>query len=227
MVDLIKELDPSGQVLRSWSLYEAFTDSDYAYMLEGAPDKLDFMHTNALQVFDGSLAHLSPLYRAGNCLISLRETHVIAIVDLDEQRVVWAATGPWRLQHEPLLLEDGSMLVFDNEGGFQGRSRVIQFDPTTKRSLWVVGERQGVPLDSSVCGAAIRLPNGNTFITETTQGRGLEVTPEREIVWEFHSPHIVRKSAGGGPVLEYVAPMFDILVLPEDFPLEWCRRPGA
>jgi len=33
-----------------------------------------------------------------------------------------------------------------------------------------------------------RLPNGNTLITEAASGRAFEVTPEKEIVWEFVSP---------------------------------------
>ena len=34
-----------------------------------------------------------------------------------------------------------------------------------------------------------RLPNGNTLITEGSDGRVFEVTPEHEIVWEFISPY--------------------------------------
>jgi hypothetical protein len=44
------------------------------------------------------------------------------------------------------------------------------------------------PLNSTVRGAQERLPNGNTLITESEGGRLIEVTPEREIVWEYISP---------------------------------------
>jgi len=37
--------------------------------------------------------------------------------------------------------------------------------------------------------SAQRLPNGNTLITEGSDGRLLEVTPEHEIVWEYLSPY--------------------------------------
>lgn len=37
--------------------------------------------------------------------------------------------------------------------------------------------------------SAQRLPNGNTLITEGSDGRFLEVTPEHEIVWEYISPY--------------------------------------
>lgn len=43
-------------------------------------------------------------------------------------------------------------------------------------------------LFSEYCSSADRLPNGNTLITETVRGRVIEVTPEREIVWEFLNP---------------------------------------
>ena len=41
-------------------------------------------------------------------------------------------------------------------------------------------------------GAAQRLPNGNTLITESERGRVFEVTPQKEIVWEFWNPEIVK-----------------------------------
>ena len=34
-----------------------------------------------------------------------------------------------------------------------------------------------------------RLPNGNTLITEGSDGRVFEVTPDHKIVWEFVSPY--------------------------------------
>ena len=33
-----------------------------------------------------------------------------------------------------------------------------------------------------------RLPNGNTIITESDQGRVFEVTKDGKIVWEFYNP---------------------------------------
>ncbi|MCQ2444214.1 MAG: arylsulfotransferase family protein, partial [Mailhella sp.] len=52
-----------------------------------------------------------------------------------------------------------------------------------------------IPLDASrfyspFISAAQRLPNGNTLITEGSDGRLLEVTADHEIVWEFINPYI-------------------------------------
>ena len=34
------------------------------------------------------------------------------------------------------------------------------------------------------------MPNGNTLITEGSEGRLLEVTPDYEIVWEYINPYL-------------------------------------
>ena len=51
-----------------------------------------------------------------------------------------------------------------------------------------------IPLDASrfyspFISSAQRLPNGNTLITEGSDGRLLEVTHEHELVWEYICPY--------------------------------------
>jgi hypothetical protein len=109
---------------------------------------------------------------------------------------------------------EGDFLVFDNggAGGYgapnpaspDGRnnavrdySRVLQFDPITLAIKW-----QYTPIEagsllftdaskfySAYISSAQRLPNGNTLITEGSDGRLIEVTPGHEIVWEYINPY--------------------------------------
>ncbi|MBA1392299.1 hypothetical protein EQ500_00010 [Lactobacillus sp. XV13L] len=109
----------------------------------------------------------------------------------------------------------GNILVFNN-GGWAGygipnqvsktgmktaridTSKVIEFDPITLEVKWTfdssdLGEtmiwhqhRFYSPLVSDTQ----RLPNGNTLIDEGTEGRFLEVTPDKEVVWEYVYPHV-------------------------------------
>ena len=120
-------------------------------------------------------------------------------------------------QHHPHmipkgLLGEGNILVFDN-GAFGGYgapnpisvtgfpnaqrdySRVIEFDPVTLKVVWEYSpasagfvRRRKYKFYSGIMGSAQRVPNGNTLITEGANGRIFEVTPEREIVWEYMSP---------------------------------------
>jgi hypothetical protein len=111
---------------------------------------------------------------------------------------------------------EGDFLVFDNggAGGYgppnpaspDGRnnsvrdySRVLQFDPLTLEIRWQYTpvEAGSLPFTdaskfySSYISSAQRLPNGNTLITEGSDGRLLEVTPAHEIVWEYINPYYV------------------------------------
>ncbi|MEY2934280.1 MAG: hypothetical protein RL033_5029 [Pseudomonadota bacterium] len=109
---------------------------------------------------------------------------------------------------------EGNLLVFDN-GGWAGygaphpsapdglktaqrdHSRVLEINPTTLEIEWQYTPREAgfvVPLDaarfySPFISSAQRLPNGNTLITEGSDGRIFEVTAQHELVWEYISPY--------------------------------------
>lgn len=186
--DFITLLRPDGSEIRRVSILDCLQNSAYAPALQSAPSGGEVLHTNALKFLDGRHAAVSPIFRRGNILISIRELGMIAIVDLDAQSVVWSLTGQWFRQHDPSLLENGHILLFDNLGN-AGKAKVIEVDPFTQYTIWGYGENEGEALKSPVCGNVARLPNGNTLINEACQGRAIEVTPDNVVVWEFRSPH--------------------------------------
>jgi hypothetical protein len=120
-------------------------------------------------------------------LVSMRELGTIGLLDLDKEVFTWAARGPWIGQHDPDLLPNGNMLLFDNVGDFgdRGDSRVIEFDPKTFEIVWSYAGSADRPFHSILRSDQERLANGNTLITESDGGRLLEVTPGGEIVWEY------------------------------------------
>ncbi|MFH1755173.1 MAG: arylsulfotransferase family protein [Candidatus Latescibacterota bacterium] len=180
--DFIALLAPGGETIKEISVYDAFKNSSYRHMLSRMNPHSDIFHTNSIEVFDGKLAHISPFYKKGNVLISSRVMDNIAIVDLNEEKVVWATLGDWKKQHEPCLLENGNMLLFDNLDT-EISSKVIEFDPATGDILWTY---RGTPPESFFtvdCGSNQRLPNGNTLIIESNYGRAFEVTATGNIVW--------------------------------------------
>lgn len=109
---------------------------------------------------------------------------------------------------------EGNLLVYDN-GGWAGYgvpnpgalkgvknairdySRVLEFDPINLKIIWQLTPSElghTIPTDASkfyspYISSAQRLPNGNTLITEGSDGRLIEVTNEHEIVWEWISPY--------------------------------------
>ena len=109
---------------------------------------------------------------------------------------------------------EGNILVYDN-GGWGGYgapnpcsrrglnnalrdySRVLEFNPVTLEVVWQYTAReagfapvvQDYKFYSGFISSAQRLANGNTLITEGSDGRIFEVTPNYDIVWEYISPY--------------------------------------
>ena len=141
-------------------------------------------------------------------LVSVRELETIAIIDGEEKTVVWALTGLWRRQHDPILLDGGNILLFDNYAGPDAdESRVAEFDPFSQKVFWEYRGNDDEPFFSDVGGVNQRLPNGNTLIIESAFGRAFEVDPSGQIVWEYLNPH--RAGENG----ELVAALWDVVRL--------------
>ena len=109
---------------------------------------------------------------------------------------------------------EGDLLVYDNGGAagyglpnpsspygrlnaIRDYSRVLQIDPITLEIKWQYTPEEaghnlftdGSKFYSPYISSAQRLPNGNTLITQGSDGRIFEVTPEHEIVWEYINPY--------------------------------------
>jgi hypothetical protein len=217
--DFVTVLEADGRVVRRMPLLRAFERSRFAPLLQRMERAGDVLHTNTLEVLDGRHAHLDPAFRKGNVLLSILKLDALAVLDPEREEIVWARTGSWRRQHQPAFLDDGSLLLFDNRGPGGGSSRVIELDPRTGRVRWQFGGRPGEELFSRTLGSCQRLPNGNTLITESENGRALEVTRDGRVVWELYNPH--RAGERG----ELVAVLFEVLRLPADFPFRGLGRP--
>jgi hypothetical protein len=204
IVDCVDVLGPQGQRIKRIPLLEAFLESPYAALfgkLERAGtargtasagsgmalytddvQRRDVLHTNAVKVLRRKLAPKFPLFKAGQLLVSARQLDAIAVLDPDSGKVVWAAHGPWRAQHDPSFLDNGHLLLFDNLFSERG-SRVLEYDPQTQAFPWVYPGEKGKPFLSELRGMCQRLPNGNTLIVNSQAGEAFEVTPDREVVW--------------------------------------------
>lgn len=132
-----------------------------------------------------------------------------------EERAIGWIIGQHHAHMIPHTLPGGgNILVFDN-GGWAGYdvpnpgaptgvkaalrdySRVLEIDPVAKKIVWQYTPAEAghlMPMDanrfySPFISGMQRLPNGNTLITEGSDGRVFEITKDYEIVWEFISPY--------------------------------------
>lgn len=187
VVDRLKEIQP---------LHEA-TELDTPPSLESGglerakKEKYDYYHLNTVEVLEETeLGRRDSRFRPGNILLCLRNADLVIILDGDTHKVVWH-WGPGVLDypHMPTLLENGHLLVFDN-GVHRDFSRVLEVNPVTEEIVW---QYRAADFYSQWRGSNQRLPNGNTLICESQNGRVFEVTPAGEVVWEFHNPEMKRK----------------------------------
>jgi hypothetical protein len=146
----------------------------------------DWSHMNTVEAITGAHAH--PAFRPGRVLVCVRNLDFVGVVDLTTGAIVWG-WGPGVLDHphQPTLMENGHILVFDN-GFFRGWSRVVEYDPLQDRIVWQYEAPDRYDFFSRGRGSCQSLPNGDVLITESAKGRVFEVTREGEVVWEFMNP---------------------------------------
>jgi hypothetical protein len=133
------------------------------------------------------LAAKFPLFKPGQVLLSMRNLDTIAVLDRQTHRVTWAAQGIWRIQHDAEFLDNGHLLLYDNFGSMRG-TRILEYDPLTQAIPWAYLNDNSKPFSAAFRGMKQRLCNGNTLIVDPDNRRLLEVTQDKEIVWECFCP---------------------------------------
>ena len=205
--DAIVVLSPDGELLQRISLLDCFETSPAAANLQPFPSHADILHTNTVELIRSNPPEPFYPYRQGDLLVSLREVDIVAFVDPLQCTVRHAWRGPWRAQHQPVLLPSSRILLFDNKGAGD-HSRVLEFDVTTDEIVWEYYGDDADPLASPEAGSCQRLANGNTLITDSERGRAIEIAPDGAQAWVFVSPH--RAGRRG----ELIATLFDVVRYP-------------
>jgi hypothetical protein len=202
--DLVMRINREGKMLWEFSLSDHIEELSelsgiplpipYAVEEDGGyrdMGRADWAHSNTVEVLrETPLGERDPRFRAGNILLSFRALDIIAIIDPDIDEFVWAwGLGILDGQHQPTMLENGNILLFDN-GTYRGYSIVREIEPDTGKEVWEYSN--GEEFFSPFRSGAQRLPNGNTLITECDAGHIFEVTSEKEVVWDFYSPFVAQ-----------------------------------
>jgi hypothetical protein len=198
--DCFREVTPEGEAIWEWSATEHFEEFDFDIEAK----KLiydqggDYLHINTVEVLPN-----------GDILSCSRNANMIFIVSRATGRVIWMwGRGPDGLigPHNPTMLENGNILVYDNGGsaGYPPRhrfyTRLVEVNPKTNEIVWEYSfqlhvhphvwfpYRYKVRFLSLAWGNAQRLPNGNTLSLDAPAGRLFEITRDGELVWEYVNP---------------------------------------
>jgi hypothetical protein len=160
------------------------------------PTTRNITHLNDVEPLSSSRADEYPLFDAGDLLISLRNLHLVLVVDPESKVVKWHASEPFIQQHDPDFIGKGWIGVFDNRDDFMergrmlGGSRVVALQPHTDSTRVLFPTPHSDPFYTDVQGKWQSLKNGNMLLTESVAGRVVEVTSDGRTVWEWiHEPY--------------------------------------
>ena len=199
--DRLAIMSPDGGILEEHSIAEMIAGGMEGFELKRSgmsvlkrAGAIDLVHANAIDALPSAVAAgKDPVHVEGAILLTLRHQDAVVVIDPATWKAVWAwGQGEISGPHDGSWLDNGHILVFDN-GISRRHSRVVEVDPLTRKIVWEY--RAPVPEDlfSRTNGAAQRLPNGNTLVTDSNKGRAFEVTPAGEVVWKYVNPRM------GGP----------------------------
>jgi hypothetical protein len=192
-----REITPEGKVVWEWRGYEHMDPEIDVHC--PLCRRTIWGYVNGIDVFPN-----------GDIVGSFRYENTLAIIDRKTGAITWRwGRDELGHQHNPTVQKSGNILVLDN--GFHrvgpdeldpkhftpGYSRAVEVNPKTNNIDWQYVAETVQSFYSAVCSSAQRLPNGNTFICESTTGRLFEVTPAGEVVWEFTNPFYVHKPTLG------------------------------
>jgi hypothetical protein len=236
--DFLYTLDSLGNTIAEVSILDMIASSPYAPNLRKAairnglrlamrgqlspvdvsdiPLGGDVLHCNSVSyIREGQLpdGYDGP-FREGTVILSCRIIDLVLAADLQTGEIYWAESDLWHAQHEPVLLPDGNLMVFDNLGT-PGASRVVEIDPLSRNIEWLYSGSEEDPFYTLGIGSCQRFPNGNTLITESMFGRAFEVTPEGETVWEYYNPH------RSGENSEFIATLHEVFRVDSDYVDGW------
>jgi len=176
--DVIREVDASGEIVWEWDTAVLIPKFSIHH---NAPRK-GYGHANAVDVLSN-----------GDYLISFKRLNLLVIVSRATKQVTWALQDV-RMggQHDAQATDKGTILVFGN--GLYAHdlhhSCIWEIDPKTSKLLWsYTAKRNHLSFYSPHMSGCQRLRSGNTLICEAAKGCLFEVTPERDVVWEYVNPY--------------------------------------
>jgi hypothetical protein len=175
------EVDPgTGKIEWEWKAHEHLDPREDAIChLE---HRSEWTHCNTVKILPD-----------GNILTCFRNINEIAIIDKTTGEITWKwGSGEVYHPHDPTLLDSGNILLLDN-GAHRNNdgpsySRVIEINPNTGKIEWEYKADPAYKFYTGVAGGCQRLPNGNTFITESCLGRLFEINMSGDLVWEYVNP---------------------------------------
>ena len=179
--DVLVEVDSSGNRIWEWHSSEHLdTETD---VLTYCDMRDEWAHGNTIVSLSGD-----------RVMVSFRNISTVGIIDKKSGEWTWRLDyNTLAQQHDPSMLDNGNVLIYDNgthrKSHPMPHSRVIEVSTSNSEIVWSYTDTPLYNFFSPYISGARRLPNGNTLITEGMFGRIFQVTPDKQVAWEYINPH--------------------------------------
>lgn len=192
--DFVVILDPHGNIIEEFSLFDVFIDSGYAGLIELTRSTCDPLHLNDVRVLTSKDAGGYPDFAAGDILISTNAVNAVAVLDSATKQIKWLTSGRMIAQHNPRFAGGNSILVFDNRGGKkienQVRSRIIKIDVSSDQMQVLFPKphtQPSVNFHTDVAGQFdFDQARDRALVALSLRGRILEIDLKSgEVLWEY------------------------------------------
>jgi hypothetical protein len=191
--DRLLHISPDGEILEEISVLQAVVNAGMEPQIHDSQyiNKEDPTHINFISIVTDKLAEKIENIKKGDLLVSIRQFHMLVIMDRSDGTIKWQHAGPWVRQHSPVILPNGNILIFNNgrqtQSFSQGRvkgSNLIEFNPETETIKIVYPTKELQSFYTGSMGSVQFLPGNNLLITDSHRGRVFEINSEGDTVWE-------------------------------------------
>lgn len=193
--DTVMVADADGrnatEIFNVWDHFAPDTEALSRDNSQYYPDGKDWTHGNSIHYNEDDDTFILSLHNLGAVLKITRSGDIVWQMGGDEStmELQGGADTSFMFQHNPQLLANGNVLMFDN-GNFQDRSEhseasEYRIDPSggTYERVWNFDD--GEAHLAQLMGDVTRMANGNTFVNWGAAGQLTEVTEDGEIVWDW------------------------------------------
>jgi hypothetical protein len=216
-VDFVREVNPAGETVWEWHVWDHVGTGPYQFdinytVVDPMGSEFDWTHFNTVEYIEEN----------DQVLLNSRNFSEFYIIDHKSGKMVyrWGNPSAYGQGEPPSWMNNGDQKVFGSHNAtYLGRNRFLLFDngserPEGNRSAavevdartgnieWQYTASSSNSLYSARQGGAQRLSNGNTLITSANSGHLIEVTQDKQVVWDFVNPVAGQNEAscylGGG-----------------------------
>lgn len=179
-----------GKILKEFSVLQALINAGLEREMFDAIEikKTDPTHINDIEIVTNELAEKIPGVKKGDLLVSIRQMHMLAIFDQKNGKLKWHFQGPWVRQHDPDIMPNGNIVVYNNGLLNLNRklsSNLMELDPSTGNVNVIYPKDEKTVFFTNILGSHQYLSNGNRLIVESRAGRVFEIDENGETVWDF------------------------------------------